>query len=80
MELGISLELDHRLYNLLVKFGHVVPSKTGGEVSEDATRFLAEAELSSLSDMFIHYQRIAQEWAGLEALRITFNSAHTDDL
>jgi hypothetical protein len=73
MELGISLELDRRLYNLLVKFGHVVPSKTGGEVSEDAARLLAEAELSSLSDMFIHYQRIAQEWAGMEALKRTFN-------
>lgn len=72
LESGILLELDHRLYNLLVKFGHVVPSKTGGEVSEDAARLLAEAELSSLSDMFMHYQRIAQEWAGVETLKTTF--------
>ena len=72
LELGIALELDHRLYNLLVEFGRVAPSKTGGEVSEDAARLLAEAELSSLSDMFIHYQRIAQEWAGLETLNTTF--------
>jgi hypothetical protein len=77
LESGILLELDHRLYNLLVKFGHVVPSKTGGEVSEDAARLLAQAELSSLSDMFTHYQRIAQEWAGLETLKIAFNSAQT---
>lgn len=72
LESGTLLELDHRLYNLLVKFGHIVPSKTGGEVSEDAARLLAEAELSSLSDMFKLNQRIAQEWAGLEALRITY--------
>ncbi|MFA7061481.1 MAG: Wadjet anti-phage system protein JetD domain-containing protein [Pedobacter sp.] len=77
LELGITVELDHRLYNLLIKFGHVAPSKTGGEVSKDATRLLAEAELSSLSDMFMRYQRIAQEWAGLEALKSTFNSALT---
>ncbi|MEI6704232.1 MAG: hypothetical protein WCL71_11965 [Deltaproteobacteria bacterium] len=73
LELGITLELDHRLYNLLVKFGHVVPSKTGGEVSEDASKLLAGAGLSSLSDMFMHDQRIAQEWAGIDALRRTFN-------
>ena len=75
LESGILLELDLRLYNLLVKFGHVVPSKTGGEVSEDAASLLAQAELSSLSDMFMHYQRIAQEWAGLETLKIAFNAA-----
>jgi hypothetical protein len=72
LELGITVELDHRLYNLLVKFGHVVSSKTGGKVSEDAARLLAGAELSSLSDMFMRYQRIAQEWAGMDALRITY--------
>ncbi len=79
LELGITVELDHRLYNLLDKFGHVVASKTGGEVSEGAARLLAGAELSSLSDMFMRYQRIAQEWAGLEALKITFNPAQPDD-
>jgi hypothetical protein len=68
LEFGIAVELDHRLYNLLIKFGHVVPSKTGGKVSEDAARLLAGAELSSLSDMFMHYQRIAQEWVGMEVL------------
>lgn len=80
LELGVSLELDHRLYNLLVKFGHIVPSKTGGEVSEDAAKLLTKAELNSLADMFIHDQRIAQEWAGLEVLKITFNPAQADDL
>lgn len=72
LELGITVELDHRLYNLLITHGHVVPSKTGGKVSEAAAKLLAGAELNSLSDMFIRYQRIAQEWAGLEALKITF--------
>jgi hypothetical protein len=75
LEFGITVELDHRLYNLLFKFGRVVPSKTGGKVSEEAAKLLAGAELSSLSDIFMHYQRIAQEWAGMDALRITFIKA-----
>lgn len=79
LELGITVELDHRLYNLLITHGHVVPSKTGGKVSEDAARLLAGAELSGLSDMFMRDQRIAQEWAGLEALKMMFNSAQPDD-
>lgn len=69
MESGITLELDHRLYNLLVKFGQVAPSKTGGELSEDEAKLLAGAELSSLADMFKNYLRIAQEWAGMDTLK-----------
>lgn len=73
LEFGIAVKLDHRLYNLLIKIGHVMPSKTGGKVSEDAARLLAGAELSSLSDMFMNYQRIAQEWVGMEALCKAFS-------
>ena len=68
LELGITVELDHLLYNLLITHGHVVPSKTGGKVSEDAAKLLAGTELSCLSDMFMRDQRIAQEWAGTSFL------------
>ena len=39
----------------------------------------ARDEFDRLSDMFMRSQRIAQEWAGLEALKITFNPAQPDD-
>ncbi len=80
LEFGITVQLDHRLYNLLIKFGSIVPSKTGGKISEDAARLLFEAELSRLSDMFMRYQRIAQEWAGMDALSKTFCPPIEEDL
>jgi hypothetical protein len=79
LEFGITVHLDHRLYNLLTMFGKVVPSKTGGKISDDAARLLLEADLSGLADIFMSYQRIAQEWAGMEALRKTFCLLMEDD-
>jgi hypothetical protein len=72
LELGINVQLDHRLYNLLIMYGKMVASKTGGKISDAAARLLSEADLSRLSDMFMRYQRIAQEWAGMEALNKAF--------
>jgi len=79
LELGINVQLDHRLYNLLIMFGKMVPSKTGGKISDAAARLLSKADLSRLSDMFMRYQRIAQEWAGMEALNKAFCPSIEDD-
>jgi len=65
---GITLELDSHLYTILIEFGKEVPSKSGGELSERAARLVADAGLDVLTDMFRRYNRIAQEWAGIEVL------------
>jgi len=76
---GVKVKLESRLYNLLIKYGKLAPSKTGGEVSKDAAKMLAEAELSGLSDIFKRYQRIAQEWVGMEALSGSLNLKNGDE-
>jgi hypothetical protein len=72
-ESGISIELDSRLYAILIESGTEASAKSGGELSQKAAALVMNSGLLPLIDIFRRNRRIAQEWAGIDALRRTFN-------
>lgn len=67
-EFGIRIELDSRLYTILIESGAEASAKSGGELSQEATALVMKAGLQPLIEVFRRHKRIAQEWVGLEAL------------
>jgi hypothetical protein len=61
---GKILELDARLYRLLLKHGKKAPAKSGGVLSSVALELLSKVGLEDLISIFAENSRIAQEWVG----------------
>ncbi len=78
LDFKISVALDSRLYTILMESGSEAPSKSGGDLSEGATKLVIDAGLDVLIEMFRRHKRIAQEWVGLETLRKTFYQLLSD--
>lgn len=66
---GKELELDARLYRLVLETGKQAPSRTGGALSPGAAELIDMAGLGELRRFFDQHLRIAQEWAGYRKLK-----------
>lgn len=66
---GKELELDERLYRLILECGKPAESKTGGALSPGAADLIRKADLNELSEMFSQNLRVSQEWAGYRRLK-----------
>lgn len=66
---GKELELDGRLYRLILEHGKPAESKTGGALSAGAADLIGKAGLSELPRMFLEHLRVSQEWAGRRRLK-----------
>lgn len=69
---GKELELEARLYHLILQAGARSHSKSGGLLSPAAAELVEKAALFELPAIFLEKKRIAQEWAGLRKLREAF--------
>lgn len=61
---GKILELDARLYRLLLEHGKKAAAKSGGSLSSGALDLVSKAGLEELISIFAENSRIAQEWVG----------------
>lgn len=61
---GKELELDARMYRLILGCGKPAWSKTGGVLSPGAADLIRNADLPELPGLFSENLRISQEWAG----------------
>jgi hypothetical protein len=66
---GRQLELEPRLYRLILNAGKRAESKTGGALSPAAMQLIRNAGLEELPGMFLNQMRVAQEWAGTRRLK-----------
>ena len=66
---GKELELDARLYRLILECGKPAWSKTGGVLSPGAADLVRRAGLNQLPGLFLENLRVSQEWAGLRRLQ-----------
>ncbi|MBE0503212.1 MAG: hypothetical protein IBX46_03700 [Desulfuromonadales bacterium] len=66
---GKALELDARLYRLILDCGKPAWSKTGGVLSPGAADLIRRGGLHELPEMFLEYLRVSQEWAGYRRLK-----------
>ena len=66
---GKNLELDARLYRLILEYGELAESKTSGLLSPGATDLIRKAGLNELPGILLKGLRVAQEWAGYRRLR-----------
>ena len=68
MAVGKNLELDVRLYRLLLENGKKAPAKSGGALSPGASELVRKAGLVDLIGIIAENSRIAQEWVGCREL------------
>ncbi|ABQ25218.1 DUF2220 family protein [Geotalea uraniireducens] len=66
---GRELELEVRLYRLILECGKFAESKTGGVLSPGATDLIRKADLNELPGIFLQHLRVSQEWAGYRRLK-----------
>jgi hypothetical protein len=66
---GKALELDARLYRLILDCGKPAWSKTGGVLSPGAADLIHKAGLNQLPVLFLENLRVSQEWAGYRRLK-----------
>jgi hypothetical protein len=66
---GKQLDLDARLYRLILEGGKTAWSKTGGALSPEATELIVKAGLNELPRILLKGLRVAQEWAGYRRLK-----------
>lgn len=68
---GKTLELDARLYRLILSVDKsLASSKTGGVLSLGAAELVRQAGLHELPGIFLKNLRVAQEWAGYQRLKV----------
>ncbi len=66
---GKVLELDARLYRLILICGKPAASKTGGVLSPGAAELIRKADLNEVPALFVENIRFSQEWAGYRQLK-----------